>query len=398
MPKALKITASLLAVIGTVLYMGSRHIGLVFLAAAVCLWLFNQYLEHGRTALAGSFSRGVTAVRYPLAGVLLAFFVGGILLLITGYRPLASFGAMVYGGLVKNWHVSILNATPLIFTGLSISFAFKCGLFNIGAEGQYYIGAMATTWLGIRLNWPPLAVIPLIYFLAAMAGAAYNAVPAILKVKTGAHEVVTTMMLAYVARTLSSMFIRFNGGDPALSTHAYITDPVRESTWLMKFKTFMPETNYRLHIGILIAIVTAVLVQHILYRTRLGFEIRAVGLNPDAARTQGIRVGYIIMITLLISGGLAAFAGTTQVLGLDHKMFENLNAGYGWNGIAVALLAGTSAIGVVFCALLWGAIDAGGQYMARTIQTPTSIIEIIKGLILFLILARHVFSCFRRKG
>jgi general nucleoside transport system permease protein len=383
--------------IGTALYLGSRFSGLLFLIAAGFFRLAEQARESGWKSVVSFVKRSFGKMGYPAAGIGLAVLIGGLLMGLTGYRPWASYEAMLYGGLIKNWHISVLNAVPLIFTGLSISLAFKGGLFNIGAEGQYYVGTMMATWLGIRLNMPALAVIPLIYLLGGAAGAAYNIIPAWLKVKTGAHEVVTTMMFAYIARTLSSLFIRLNGGDPTASKHAYITDAVRESSWLLRFKSFMPDANYRLHIGILIAVLTALLVQHVLFRTRLGFEIRAVGLNSQAARAQGIPVGRIIMVTMLLSGGLAAFSGVTQVLGLDHKMFENLNAGYGWNGIAVALLADTSPVGVIFSALLWGILDAGGQYMARTIQTPTSIVEIIKGLILFLILARHLFAYFRRK-
>ena len=394
---AIRICTILLVVVGTVLFLGSRHIGLVFLGVACALWLIGEVLENGKEHLIKILRNGFKTIRFPFLGIFLAFFIGGFFLLITGYRPLASLGAMLYGGLIKNWHISILNAVPLIFTALSITVAFKGGLFNIGAEGQYYVGTMAAAWLGIRLDLPSLVVIPLIFILAGASGAAYNAIPAILKVKTGAHEVVTTMMFAYIARTISPMFIRSNGGDPTVSAHAYITDPISESAWLTTFKSFFPQANYRLHIGILIAVVTALVVHHILHRTRLGFEIRAVGLNSFAAQTQGIAVGRIILVTMLFAGVLAAFAGVTQVLGLDHKMFENLNAGYGWNGIAVALLAGTSSIAVIFCALFWGALDAGGQYMARTLQTPTSIVEIVKGLILFLILARYLFKYFRRK-
>jgi len=385
-------------IVGTVLFLGSRHIGLAFLGAASVLWLTGEILGNGKERLIELLGSGFRSIRFPLAGVLLAFFIGGLLLLITGYRPLASLGAMIYGGLIKNWHISILNAVPLIFTALSIAIAFKGGLFNIGAEGQYYVGTMAATWLGIRFNLPSLVFIPLIFVIGGAAGAAYNAIPAVLKVKTGAHEVVTTMMFAYIARTLSSLFIKFNGGDPSISAHAYISDPISESAWLKTFKSFFPQANYRLHIGILIAVITALTLHYILNRTRLGFEIRAVGHNSFAARTQGIAVGRVILITMLLAGVLAAFAGVTQVLGLDHKMFENLNAGYGWNGIAVALLAGNSPIGAVFCALLWGALDAGGQYMSRTLQTPRAIVEIIKGLILFLILARYLFTYFRRRA
>ena len=182
------------------------------------------------------------------------------------------------------------------------------------------------------------------------------------------------------------------GGDPNFSKHPYVTDPILQSNWLPRFKSFLPAANYRLHIGIIIAILMAFFVYYILFYTKIGFEIRAVGQNKFAAKAQGISISKNIYIALLFSGFLAGLAGVNQVLGLDHKLFENLNAGYGWNGISVALLASSNPIGVIFTAILWGALDAGGQYMARTVQTPNSIVEIIKGIILFLVVARYIYA------
>lgn len=394
----------------------AKIMGLAFLAAAACglLLYLASYFWGGLLALAGlalyglsrSLGRGKqglselgTAVRsamrsalIPVLGIGSAFILGALVMLATGYDPLASYGALFYGGLVRNWHISVLNATPLIFTGLAIALAFKAGLFNIGAEGQYFMGVMVATWLGQRLSLPPALAIPLIFAAAMAAGAGANIIPAILKIKTGAHEVVTTMMFAYAIKTLSPMFIRANGGDPALTSHPYTTDPIKEAYFLPFFKDVLPNANYRLHIGIIIAIVAAILVAFLLDRTDLGFKIRAVGHNPLAAKTQGISVAGITAAGLLISGALASLSGVVQVLGLDHRMFQNLNAGYGWNGISIALLAGNNPVAIIFTALLWGVLDAGGQYMARTVQTPNAIIEIVKSVILFLMLARVIYE------
>ena len=275
--------------------------------------------------------------------------------------------------------------------GLSIAFAFRAGLFNIGAEGQYYIGAMAGAWLGFSLNLPALFSIILIYAGGCALAAMWNFIPALLKVKTGAHEVITTMMFAHIARYISPIFIRAFGGDPSTSSHPYVTYEIPEKNWLPLFRDFIPDANYRLHTGILIAVAAAFFVKYLLDNTKTGFEIRAVGLNRDAARTQGISTGKNIFIALLGAGALAGMAGITQVTGLDHKLFENLQAGYGWNGISVALLAANNPVGVIFTSLLWGALDAGGQYMSRTTQTPGSIIEIIKGIIILLIVAKYIY-------
>lgn len=384
-------------IIGTVLYMASYFSGLLLIAAALVLYYFYRRVGEGRE-VAGLWAKSFVKKLYiPVIGIVAAILIGALIMLATGYDPIRAYKALFYGGFVKNWHISVLNAVPLIFTGLSIAFAFQAGLFNIGAEGQFYIGSMAATWLGIRLGMPPLISILLMFVIAGAAAAAYNIIPAFLKVKTGAHEVITTMMLAHTAKFLSPIFIRANGGDPATSSHAYVTDAIRESNFLPMFKSFLPNANYRLHIGILIAIAVALLVYYILYYTRIGYEVRAVGQNKNAARAQGISIGKNIMIALLVAGFLSGLAGVNQVAGLDHKMFENLNAGYGWNGISVALLAANNPIGVIFTSILWGALDAGGQYMTRTTQIPASIVEIVKGIILFLIVAKYIYTYFGSK-
>ncbi len=381
----------LLGVVGSFMYFSALFSGLLLiLAAAVIYFVYYGYTDGKDISKKAALSLFKNLL-IPLIGVSAALIIGGIIMAITGYNPVIAYKALFYGGFVKNWSVSVLNATPLIFTGLSVAFAFKAGLFNIGAEGQYYVGAVVATFLGIYLHLPPFLSIPLIFLVAGLLAAAYNFIPALLKVKTGAHEVITTMMFAQIARYLSSIFIRAMGGSSA-GPHPYVTDSVLESNWLLKMKEIFPSANYRVHIGIMIAICMALFVQYILTRTKFGFEIRAVGQNKDAARGQGINVGRNIFIALLFAGFLAGFSGVNQVLGLDHKLYENLNAGYGWDGISVALLASNNPIGVIFTSLLWGILAAGGQYMSRTVQTPNSIVEIIKGIILFLIVAKYIYT------
>lgn len=393
----LRILAALLAIAGGLLYLASCFRGGLLLFGALFLLVLERRLalgsRPGAWAVFGADVRKTLGrAVIPAVGIGAALLIGAAIMSFTGYSPVASYQALFYGGLVRNWHISVLNAVPLIFTGLSIAFAFKGGLFNIGAEGQYLAGVMAATWLGIGLDVHPLLGILLLFAAGAAFGAAMNVVPAVLKVRTGAHEVVTTMMFAYSIRTLAPIFIRAKGGDPVNTTHPYVTDLVSEKVWLPLFKDFLPQANYRLHAGILLAIACAFLVRFVLDRTDLGYKIKAVGHNPAAARTQGISVAWITTASLLISGSLAAFSGVTQVLGLDHRMFSNLDAGYGWNGISIALLARNNPVAIIFTALLWGVLDAGGQFMARTVQTPNAIIEIVKGIILFLMLAEVVYE------
>jgi simple sugar transport system permease protein len=387
----------LLMVIGAVLVLGTYFSGLVFFLAAGVVFVIYRGLVGGKEGLREDLQSVKQVMLVPVVGIVAAIVIGGIIMIATGYNPLVAYRALFYGGFYNNFHISVLNAAPLIFTGLSVAFAFKCGLFNIGAEGQYYMGAMAATFFGLNLTLPPLLSILVIFILSGALGAAWNIIPATLKARTGAHEVITTMMLAHTARYLSPIFIRANGGDPATSDHAYVTNELPETNWLPRFESFLPEANYRLHTGILIAVVVAILVYYILYYTRIGFEIRAVGDNKEAARAQGISVPKAIMAALLIAGFLAALAGFNQVVGLNHVLYENLSAGYGWDGISVALLAGGHPIGVIFTGLLWGALDAGGQYMSRVTQVENSIVEIIKGTILFLVVARYIYVIFSQK-
>jgi len=377
---------------GTVLWLASNFYGILMVIGSIGLFFIYKGIAANREKVKEDLKRFTLTLSIPLIGVIIAVIIGAIIMIITGYDPIEAYAALFYGGFVRNWHVSVLNAAPLIFTGLSVAFAFKAGLFNIGAEGQYYVGAMVAAFFGITIYLPPVISLPLILLLSGIISSLYNFIPALLKVKTGAHEVITTMMFAHIARYSSSIFIRYMGGDPNTSRHPYVTYPILESNWLPRFQQFLPHANYRLHIGILIGIFFALFVYYLLYYTRIGFEIRAVGLNPNAARTQGISISRNLFIALLFAGFLAGLAGFNQVNGLDHKLFENLSAGYGWDGISVALLASSHPIGVIFTALLWGALDAGGQFMQRTAQTPNSIVEIIKGIILFLVIARYIYA------
>ncbi len=385
------IIISVMGFAGAVMYFASVFSGLLLILAAVVIYFIYEGYSAGKDTAKMAALSLLKNLLIPAIGVAAALIIGGITMAASGYNPFVAYKALFYGGLVKNWSVSVLNATPLIFTGLSVAFAFKAGLFNIGAEGQYYVGAVVATFLGIYLHLPPFFSIIIIFLVAGLLAASYNYVPAILKVKTGAHEVITTMMFAQIARYLSAIAIRAMGGSSA-GSHPYVTDSILKSNWLPKLKSLFPSANYRDHIGIMIAIGMALLVQYILVRTKFGFEIRAVGQNKDAARGQGINVGRTILMALLVAGFLSGLAGVNQVLGLDHRLYENLNAGYGWDGISVALLASNNPIGVIFTSLLWGILASGGQYMSRTIQTPNSIVAIIKGIILFLIVAKYIYT------
>jgi simple sugar transport system permease protein len=383
---------------GLILYLGEYFIGLLFILCSIIIYSLSSYFSKNRESFLELIKSKAKTIVYPFIGIFVALIIGGIIMLISGYNPFEAYGSLFYGAFYKNWSTSVINAVPLIFTGLAIAFAFQANLFNIGAEGQYYVGAMVATLLGINLNLPSYISIPIIFIVSCAIAGLYNLIPAFLKVKTGASEVITTMMFAHIARYYSPIFIRAHGGDPSAgSKHPYFTDKILDSNCLTKFKEFLPKSDYRLHIGILIAIVVAILVYYILYHTKLGYDIRAVGKNVNAAKMQGIQTGKVIFIALIISGVLAGLSGVVQVTGLEHRIYQELNAGYGWNGISVALLASNDPIAVIFTAILWGALDSGGQYMQRNLGVSGAIVEIIKGIILFLVVARYIYNYFYNK-
>lgn len=388
--KAIRIASVILLVVGGLLYLTSNFIGIPVILIGILGLLYAKRSGDFKVVFDQDVRSFLKAAIIPAIGIATALVIGGILMLLARYNPFQAYASLFYGGFVRNWHITVLNATPLIFTGLAIAFAFQAGLFNIGAEGQYYIGAMVTAGLGIYLDIPGIFAVPLIFIVGGLLSASYAIIPAALKVRTGAHEVITTMMLAHVARLLSPLMVRNFGGHLS-SPHPLVTYEIVPQLFLPLFQDFIPSAYYRLHIGILIAIGVGVLVHFIIHNTTIGFEIRAVGKNKATAKAQGISVGKVYFVALLGSGCLAGLSGVIQTLGLNHKLYENLDAGYGWDGISVALLAGNRPLVVIFTALLWGALDAGGQYMQRNVGIPSSIVEILKGLILFLLVARYLY-------
>ncbi len=388
----------ILLTIGVTLYFAEYFIGLLFILLSIFIYLILNFLSENRDSFKELLSKKIKIIVYPLIGILVSLIIGGIIMVISGYNPFEAYASLFYGGFYKNWGTAVINATPLIFTGLAIAFAFQANLFNIGAEGQYYIGAMIAAFLGLYIKLPPILSIPIIFLVGAIIAGIYNFIPAWLKVKTGASEVITTMMFAHIARYFSPIFIRSLGGDPSLgSKHPYVTDKILQTNRLPNMKSFLPNADYRIHTGILIAVALALIVYYILFYTKLGYDIRAVGRNINAAKMQGINTGKIIFIALIISGMLAGFSGVSQITGLEYKLAQELNAGYGWNGISVALLASNDPIAVIFTALLWGGLDAGGQYMQRNLGISGAIVEIIKGIILFLVVARYIYNYFYNK-
>jgi simple sugar transport system permease protein len=276
---------------------------------------------------------------------------------------------------------SLVTATPYILTGLGVAVGFRCGLFNIGAEGQFFMGALGSAFVGYSIHGLPWFIhLPLAILGGAAAGALWGAIPGYLKAKFGAHEVVNTIMMNWIAFRLSDWLLN---GPMKASGFRPVTPNIQEAAYLPRF---FPDP-LRLNWGFILALAVAALVYWLLFKTTIGFEIRTVGANPDAARYAGINIVRSFVLAMVISGGLAGLAGATQVLGVDHWVGQGFSAGYGFDAIAIALLGKSHPVGVVLAALLFGVLRGGATKMQSIAGIPIDIISIIQGLVIIFVAA-----------
>jgi ABC-type uncharacterized transport system permease subunit len=275
---------------------------------------------------------------------------------------------------------SLTASSPYIITGLAVAVGFKCGLFNIGVEGQFLMGSLAAAWVGYTFRLPLAIHLPLALVGGIIGGAIWAAIPGYLKAATGAHEVVNTIMMNYIAFRLSDWLL--NG--PMMATGYRPVTPVVEQTAALPRLFADP---LRFNIGFFLALLIAVFVYWLLFKTTIGFEIRAVGTNPNAAKYAGMNVTRNFILTMVISGGLAGLAGAVQVLGTDLWVGMGFSAGYGFDSLAVALLGNSHPLGVVLAALLFGTMRNGARNMQSMAGIPIDIVSIIQGLVIIFVAA-----------
>ena len=276
---------------------------------------------------------------------------------------------------------SLVTATPYIFAGLAVAIGFRCGLFNIGAEGQFFMGALGAAYVGYSIQGLPWFVhLPLAILGGAVAGAIWGAIPGYLKAKFGAHEVVNTIMMNWIAFRLSDWLLT---GPMMSSGSRPVTPNIQHSAELPRFFAEPLRFNW----GFVLALVVAYLVYWFLFKTTLGFEIRAVGANPDGSKYAGMSVVRNFVLVMVISGGLAGLAGAAQVLGVDHWVGQGFSAGYGFDAIALALLGKSHPLGVVLAAILFGILRSGATRMQSMAGIPIDIISIIQGLVIIFVAA-----------
>jgi ABC-type uncharacterized transport system permease subunit len=338
----------------------------------------------------------------PVLAVFTAVVIGAAFILLAGFDPFKAYGSLLQGSLGSDAALtrSLLKMTPLILSGLAVAFAFKGGLFNIGAQGQLVVGALCSAWAGFAITGlPPVLHVPIALAAGVLGGMLWASIAGVLKAFTGAHEVISTIMLNYVASLLLSWAVAVGtsttppGPLAACKTLSQCaiakTPPILPSAYLPVIYTPSNGSDV-LHIGIFIAIAVALLVWAVLYKTTFGFEVRMVGLNPNAARYSGINVKRLTIVTMAISGALAGLAGAIQTQGVNHGFEVNQSLTTGFDAIAVSLLAANSPLGIIPSAFLFGVMNAGSGQMQLESKVSTDLIGIIQALILMFVAADQI--------
>jgi general nucleoside transport system permease protein len=335
------------------------------------------------------------ALLFPLIAVIAAFLVGGLFVLAIGDNPIETYRLLIGSALwwPDGIGYTLFLATPLIFTGLAVAVAFRAGLLNIGAEGQLYIAAFATAWVGIVLGgWPAIVLVPLCFAAAIVTGAAWGAIPGLLKARFGSHEVINTIMMNFIALALASYFTQYHyrtPGDPIMQTA-----PISANAFLPRLGEIVPGLPDRipLNVSFLMALAACAVVYVFLWRTKWGYELRATGSNPSAAEYGGISVRRQMVLAMAISGGLAGMVGINEVLGYRHRYYDGFSDNYGFTGIAVALLGRNHPIGVIFAALLFAVLTRGGVPVdAFTEHVTKDIVQILQATIILFVAAEAFF-------
>lgn len=331
--------------------------------------------------------------KHQIIAILGAFLVGTLVLLASGNSPIEAYGAMLGGAFGDIYGIgqTFTQATPIIFTALAFLFAFKSGLFNIGAEGQLLIGGFTAALVGISFNGLPLFIhLPLALLAGAAGGALWGFIPAVLKAKLGAHEVITTMMFSYVALYLTSYMVNYPFKAPGWVPQTVF---VASSAELPRI---LPPTQ--LSASFILSLIIAGITVYVLQRTTIGYEVRAIGLNPGAAKSGGINIERGLILALVISGAIAGLGGAGEVLGVHRRYIDGFSPGYGWDGLAVALIGGLNPWGSVLAAILFGALRSGGMVMNRTTGVPLDIIFLLQALVVLFVAAPRLIRYLLKKG
>ena len=329
----------------------------------------------------------MSELKKSLAAIGIAILVGALFILLSGESPIEAYGALLKGALgsPKSIANTISKSIPLAFTGLAVALGSRCGMLNIGAEGQLHAGAMAAVLTALSLSSFPVSIVLIVSIIAGiLAGMIVGGIPGFFKARLNTNEVIVAIMLNYICTLFTSWLV--NGPVKSEGSTAQ-TEVLPEGVWLGRL---IPQTQLTTALFILIAV--AVLMYIFLWKTSVGYQLRAVGANPSAAGTAGIRVKTYMIMAMVLSGGLAALAGITEVFGKYHRFIEGFSPSFGFTGIAVAILGRNHPAGVLLTALLFGIMDMGALRMSRVTDVSTNMVTVVQSFVILLVAAPELIK------
>ena len=356
-------------------------------------------LSRTYSKFSGLISVAARRLAVPVIILASAFITNAIIILLCGYNPWEAYVAAIDGafGNGRKFGETLVKTTPFLMTGLSVAIAFRCGIWNIGAEGQFLIGALAVTWFGTKVagllpsqTW---FAVPLGLVIAVFAGGIWGVIPAILKVTRGVNEVISTIMLNYIAIHFVGLMI--DGGPlQELARHAPQSNRIAEWVFLPRLLS----SPHRVHIGIVIAVLLAIFLTYLLFRTTFGYQLRAVGEGATAAEAAGISIVRNTLRVFFISGALAGLGGAIELMALTRRLYLGFSPGYGYTAIAVALLAKLHPLLTVASALLFGALTTGSYAMQRGVGISDKVTWVMQAVILLFVIGYSAVKFFHRQS
>ena len=334
----------------------------------------------------------LASILTPAASIALGLLTGAVLILLTGENPLEVYGAMLSGALGDRygWAETIVKMTPLLLTGLGVAVAFRMQLWNIGAEGQFYWGAIGAACVALFIlpDAPAIGVIPAMIVAGLLGGALWGAIPGVLRAATGANETITSLLLNYVAILFADWLIHGPWRNP-MAFGFPGTETFPDAAWLPRL------VPYRVHLGLVFGLVAALVLWVVMRRTRWGYEIGVMGQNERAARYAGMRTRRAIVVVMMVSGALAGLGGMSEIAGVGHQLQQNFSPGYGYTAIIVAWVGRLHPLGIVLVAFLLAALVVGGDQLQMAMQLPSAVSPMLQGIILFFLLGGEALNRYR---
>ena len=335
-----------------------------------------------------------TRTGFNLLAILIAIVIGGIFLAAINTNPFAAYGEIVSEVFMTpyGWEDLLIKMSPLLLTGVAVALAANMRIWNIGAEGQLYFGAVVATWIALNFGTTTssMIIIPAMMAAAMVAGATWAMIPAILKAQYNVNEIITTLLMNYVAISLVDYFVFGPWRDPK-GLNFPITEEFAEAANLPTFG------ESPVHIGILFGVTLIVIIYFVLKKTNIGVQITITGDNPDAGLYSGINIKRLIIIILMVSGAIAGLAGMAEVTGVQHRLRQNISLGYGFTGVIIAWLARNHPLGIIFYTFFMATVFVGGELLQISYGLPKAMIDLFQGTILFCVLGLELFGEYKLK-